>query len=252
MYIGRVDVTMGKTNPTKMVWKIADFLKLIFQLTTQRPKKTINEKKSRPDNSGHHRSSIKHLKSSRKKSKSGRLFVISDLHLSHRNIIKYCHRPFSNVGAMNKTIIQRWNRVVRPHDTVFFVGDFTMHGSYQYWKRELNGRIIFIKGNHDQNIENARHHARLHYRGYSFYLVHNPHDVPENWNGWTIHGHVHNNQMKSYPLINGKNKSINVSAELTDYYPLDLDKIIDWDLDKIQRKDTLHSPTQYLPHPIGR
>jgi calcineurin-like phosphoesterase family protein len=240
---------MNRINLSDLVRKLEGFFRNLVTFFHEEMRGEI-EGKSRHGNPGHHRASNKYLKSSRKISKSGKLFVISDLHLNHRNIIRYCHRPFSNVGIMNKTIIQRWNKVVGPNDTVYFVGDFTLRGSPQYWKEKLKGRIIFIRGNHDQNIKNARHHVTLHHRGHLFYFVHNPHEAPTNWDGWIIHGHVHNNQMKIYPLINGDKKSINVSAELTDYYPLDLDKIINWDLTKIQRKNTVRSAPQYLSQPL--
>ena len=230
--------------------KLKQLIKTIFTRLFRSQNNGTNEeykeRKSRYGKSGRHRASIKHQKSGQKHSRSGKIFVISDLHLNHRNIIRYCHRPFSNVGIMNKTIVQRWNKVVGSRDTVYFVGDFSMRGSPQFWKKKLKGRIIFVRGNHDHKIKNARHHLTLHHRGHSFYFVHNPHDAPTNWNGWIIHGHVHNNQMKAYPLINGDKKRINVSAELTNYYPLDLDTIINWNLSKIQRKNTVRSPPQYL------
>ncbi len=33
------------------------------------------------------------------------IFLISDLHLDYRNLIKYCDRPFSSVEEMNGAII---------------------------------------------------------------------------------------------------------------------------------------------------
>ena len=51
----------------------------------------------------------------------------SDLHLYHGNIIKYCGRPFRDVGSMNKAIMKRWNLVVEPDDTVYILGDVHKH-----------------------------------------------------------------------------------------------------------------------------
>jgi calcineurin-like phosphoesterase family protein len=41
-----------------------------------------------------------------------------------------------------------------------------------------------------------------------------------------IHGDKHNNHLDEYPLINQKNKTINVSSEVVNYIPINLDKII--------------------------
>lgn len=42
----------------------------------------------------------------------GKVFLISDTHFDHENIIKYCSRPFKSKDEMNKTIIDNWNSVV--------------------------------------------------------------------------------------------------------------------------------------------
>ena len=45
-----------------------------------------------------------------------RLFLTSDTHFNHTNILRYCNRPFKTVGQMNETIITNWNNVVGPDD----------------------------------------------------------------------------------------------------------------------------------------
>lgn len=47
--------------------------------------------------------------------------------------------------------------------------------------------------------------------------------------------------MKNYPFINGEKKTINVSAELLNYRPVDLDFLISLGLDSIKRMDTIDS-----------
>ena len=86
-------------------------------------------------------------------------FFTSDLHLSHANIIKYCNRPFDTIEEMDETIINNWNRVVTPKDTVYNLGDLSMHlptdRLVEVLKR-LNGRHVFIIGNHDgKNVTRA-------------------------------------------------------------------------------------------------
>jgi len=162
------------------------------------------------------------------------IYLIGDLHLDHTNIIKYCNRPFSSVDEMNDTMVQRWNDTVGVEDTVYYLGDIAYgRGSRDgsWWWQKLNGKKILIKGNHDRK-ENIRGITPVHrwyiveLGGIQFLLVHSPeYDKPE-WGGWLIHGHHHNNNLDKYPLVSRKRKTINVSAEILDYYPISLDKLL--------------------------
>ena len=81
----------------------------------------------------------------------------ADPHYGHKNIIKYCNRPFDTVQDMDETMIDNHNAVVKPDDDVYIVGDFSMGGpevQSRYLKR-LNGRKHLIKGNHDRHPEKA-------------------------------------------------------------------------------------------------
>jgi calcineurin-like phosphoesterase family protein len=76
----------------------------------------------------------------------------ADLHLGHTNIIKYCARPFIDVEAMNRALLDRWNETVDVADDVWVLGDFALgkidetlpHAS------ELHGRKMLLAGNHDR------------------------------------------------------------------------------------------------------
>ena len=73
------------------------------------------------------------------------IFFTADQHFGHENIIRYCHRPFSTVEQMDHVMIDRWNELVRPGDTVYHLGDFTLldkSAARQYFAR-LNG-IIYV------------------------------------------------------------------------------------------------------------
>lgn len=159
-----------------------------------------------------------------------RIFLIADLHLDHKNIITYCNRPFRNINQMNKVLANNWNRTVRKKDRVYFLGDLSFgRGSRgtDFWLNKLNGKITFIKGSHDNSDKTEMlDNTVLEYEGKKFYLVHDPKEAPSNWNGWVIHGHHHNNHPEIFPFVNKQNKTVNVSAELVNYTPIDLDKIL--------------------------
>jgi len=160
-------------------------------------------------------------------------FFISDTHFDHKNIIKYCNRPFDTVDEMNETIVERWNEKVGADDTVFFLGDFTFwrngDGSgdaVKSWVNKLNGRIIFIRGNHDRELPYAHDFLYRKYEDTVFLLRHYA-DRPDFYpNGWLIHGHEHNNDMALYPFVHRENQTINVSCEMVDYTPVSVEEIM--------------------------
>ena len=48
-----------------------------------------------------------------------KIFLIGDMHFMHRNIIKYCNRPFKDVEDMTEKLIKNWNSVVGKNDIVY-------------------------------------------------------------------------------------------------------------------------------------
>jgi Predicted phosphoesterase or phosphohydrolase len=70
--------------------------------------------------------------------------------------LNFADRDFLTVTEMNQTIIDNWDNVVGPEDTVYHLGDIARITSNRsgYKKvldvlSKLNGQIVFIKGNHD-------------------------------------------------------------------------------------------------------
>lgn len=162
----------------------------------------------------------------------GRVFVISDLHFNHKNIIRFCNRPFRSTREMNRALVDNWNRVVDDEDRVYCLGDMTYgrrRRPIDFWLSKLNGEIRFIRGNHDTDIirraEVIKDKFPIRYRGREFLLMHDPYR-PSNWDGWIIHGDKHNNDLARYPHVNCRNKTINVCVELVKYTPISLDEII--------------------------
>ncbi len=127
-------------------------------------------------------------------------FFVSDMHFGHNNIIKYCNRPYTNVETMDDALVQNWNHIVGPHDTVYHLGDWAFHNYERIG--ELRGRIISIPGNHDQEREKKilpflanGFTEEIHYlkinKELRFVLCHYP---LETWNRhfkFHLHGHTH-------------------------------------------------------------
>jgi len=80
-----------------------------------------------------------------------RLFT-SDTHFRHRNVIKYCNRPWDNTAEMDEAIIEQWNSQVGPDDEVYHLGDVGI-GKGMALKEDLikrlNGKKHLVLGNHD-------------------------------------------------------------------------------------------------------
>lgn len=81
----------------------------------------------------------------------GTIWVTSDLHLNHANIIKYCDRPYSDVKEMNENILTKFNEKVSDEDTVYLLGDLVLGDNKEFkkWFSALKGKKIWIRGNHD-------------------------------------------------------------------------------------------------------
>lgn len=155
-------------------------------------------------------------------------YILSDLHLGHYNITRYCRRPFSNAGEMDRVLVDNWNRTVGEQDEVLYLGDFRYGSeappSAEYLPR-LNGRITFIRGNHDYDIPGTIPSLVIRYSGTEYLFIHDPGDAPPGFTGWVVHGHYHNNDLKRFPFINFETRRVNVSCELTAYRPVSLQKI---------------------------
>jgi len=80
------------------------------------------------------------------------IYLTSDWHLRHENIIKYCNRPFVNCDEMERIIIRNYRCCVRDIDVVFFLGDIGLY-DFKHVKEiisSLPGKKILIRGNHDK------------------------------------------------------------------------------------------------------
>jgi calcineurin-like phosphoesterase family protein len=82
-------------------------------------------------------------------------FVTSDLHFHHRNILKYCPRPYDSREDMDMKFIKMFQEKVGEDDHVYHLGDFMFgHPKAKDFLElfdTLPGNWHFILGNHDKH-----------------------------------------------------------------------------------------------------
>ena len=168
------------------------------------------------------------------------IWFTADYHLSHANIIKYCNRPFKTLEDMNNTIIRNHNERIKSEDTLYFLGDFCFRNSpggkkgegeilrAEYYKKLLNGNIVFIKGNHDANNSLKTHldKAIIFYGQKSISLTHRPEHVDTRCDLHFV-GHVH--QIWKFKRIKQSEHIIdlmNVGVDVWGFKPVSFDEIM--------------------------
>lgn len=156
-------------------------------------------------------------------------WFISDTHFFHDNIIKYCNRPFKDAQEMNEMLILNWNKVVKPKDKVYHLGDVACGYGGDDAKlgtllRRLNGKKRLVVGNHDnlKSVALHKHFEKLEmWKGFEegFTCTHVPYMLAHLRDGaYNVHGHVHNNSLNNPNYIN-------VSVEVRNYTPVSMDEI---------------------------
>jgi len=160
-------------------------------------------------------------------------FIISDLHLGHANIIKYCNRPKEN----NQMIINNWNKVVGKRDMVLCLGDLSLTNKQKTIElcSKLKGNKFLIRGNHDGQsvswykdcgftvVEPIYKMFKDKYdKRYHVLFTHEPVvELPKGW--FNIHGHIHAGVHRDYDLTE---RHFNLSVEAIDYTPKRLYEIL--------------------------
>jgi calcineurin-like phosphoesterase family protein len=180
------------------------------------------------------------------------IYFSADHHFDHANIIRYCGRPFAGVNEMNEEMVRRWNSVVGPSDTVYYLGDFSMaKRPVLHFGSQLNGEKRLIIGNHDRCHPRKQSAAEVQavYRDGGFtsfdveltmqlagqevllnhfpyfaaelaaeYVVKHQDLRPKDRGLWLLHGHVH----EKWKI---KDRMINVGVDAWDFYPVPLSTI---------------------------
>jgi calcineurin-like phosphoesterase family protein len=179
-----------------------------------------------------------------------KVWLTSDMHFFHRNVINYCNRPFESVEHMNSSLISDFNSLIKEDDTLIMLGDMCFGGAKKWAETigVINGQKILYKGNHDgvnntplvnmgiinalrgslaiTNGDRVCHRALLSH--YPFVNGGDHTDGEERYidrrfindGQWLIHGHVHNYWKQ-------KDKMINAGVDVWDMKPVKLREIID-------------------------
>ena len=88
------------------------------------------------------------------------VWYTADLHAGHARIIELCQRPFASVEEMDEALVENWNRLVEPADTVWVLGDVAMGTKNLGVVGRLNGNKILVAGNHDSCWEGHKRWRR--------------------------------------------------------------------------------------------
>lgn len=167
------------------------------------------------------------------------IFLTSDPHFGHDNIIRYVDRPFKSVEEMDEILIKNFNRVVGPDDELYILGDFAMHEDYKKlrsYRDRLNcNNIHLIFGNHDRRFvswmfKSTQDYLELEFNHTRFCLSHYPF---LSWHGREqgaimCHGHIHAKKRTNEINQWQKLRRFDVGVDANDYTPVSLDYILDF------------------------
>jgi calcineurin-like phosphoesterase family protein len=187
---------------------------------------------------------------------SGKVWITSDTHFGHKNIVRgvtnwrtqdgqipvESTRDFNTVEEMNQRLVDGINNVVDQDDTLIMLGDVSFGGFDNignFLNRIVCKNIHLILGNHDTHIENNRgdiqdkflsvqHYLEVKIEGKDFVLCHYP---LQSWHGLNkgvihLHGHVH--LPDNCKFGNGKKMDVGVDGNNLDPYSIsDIIKIMD-------------------------
>jgi calcineurin-like phosphoesterase family protein len=164
---------------------------------------------------------------------SRNIFIISDTHFGHANMLKFTDstsgarvRPlWENADDMDEYMIQRWNDTVKDIDIVYHLGDVYFRNGNTILPR-LRGRKRLILGNHDNGKDQNLHkwfEKILMWRMFPEFnclLTHVPvHESAMYKVQYNLHGHIHQNPSPT-------DRHINCCVEVQDYTPKSIEELI--------------------------
>lgn len=170
--------------------------------------------------------------------KNTQTFYTSDTHFGSERAWLYSKRPFSSVNEMDWKLIENWNKVVHPKDTIWHCGDFGNYEVLQY----LNGIINIVLGNYEReemqtkNLQPMEYTKFLKEQGFadiqigpfllkddnsevSYTLVHEPlSGITSKDDSFILFGHIHGRQKI-------KKFGIDVGVDANNYTPMNTELV---------------------------
>lgn len=166
--------------------------------------------------------------------------MVADPHFGHYGVCKFLKqdgsklRPWDNPDDMDKDLTEKWNDVVRESDRVYLLGDVVINRRCLPILKNLRGRKVLVKGNHDifklndytPYFDDIRSYVvgKTH-SGFMYIMSHIPiHEGSLGRFGINIHGHLHSGVV----LKDGEPdpRYVCVSMEHTGFAPMNLNDII--------------------------
>ena len=159
-------------------------------------------------------------------------YFTADTHAGHSSLLRNLRLGFASIEEHDELLIEAWNTTVRPGDTVYHLGDFSLSKDPAYLEqifRRLNGtRNILVVGNHDRRNRSlpwAEQHEgikEISIENRHIILCHYPmRSWPRAFRG-SLHlfGHTHG-------LLPGTTQSQDVGVDVWSYRPMTLDQIFE-------------------------
>jgi len=187
----------------------------------------------------------------------------SDWHVGHKNILKFCLRPYENLDEMHHALIKNYNANTHDSTVGYFLGDMGIcsQAVLKEVVDQLRGTKVLILGNHDrqtQSMYNAgfdvvMYGAKIMIQGELVTLTHCPlrglpredcsnmknHNPGDNWHGesrpkhqpymidrhdgFHLHGHIHSPNKGRSTKIADKQYDVGVDAN--NYRPVQMSTI---------------------------
>lgn len=156
------------------------------------------------------------------------IYVISDTHFCHSNILSFTDRnnnlirpQFDNVQQMHDCMITNWNETVTEQDKIYHLGDVFVGNKEEFAKiwKQLKGKKRLVAGNHDDIKFLAKNNffQKIYtWRVFDKYvLTHIPVHLGSTIDRINVHGHLHEKKLPG-PYYN-------VCVECTGYKPVPLE-----------------------------